>query len=180
MTIKEKAIAYCPDDAYPFAPAILNKIVRKAFIAGWKANEESEKPMNPSEHRDPCGLRGPSGVDGDKNWYLLDQEIIDWCGKFRPSIREAIQSTAYHFADWQKEQTEKRWLEDRGGCFWDGVEEGKKAMKEQMLKEAVEGDIGMTLHDKRADLYVRSKGYLPESLGIKCNDKVRIIIVKED
>ena len=52
--------------------------------------------------------------------------------------------------------------------------------KEELLKDAVEGDIGMTLHDKRADLYVRSKGYLPESLGIKCNDKVRIIIAKED
>lgn len=60
-----------------------------------------------NEPRDPCGLRGPSGVDGDKDWYLLDQEIIDWCGKFRPSIREEIQSTAYHFADWQKEQMKK-------------------------------------------------------------------------
>lgn len=79
---------------------------------------ESEKPMNSSEHRDPCGLRGPSGVDGDKNWCLLDQEIIDWCGKFSPSIREAIQSTAYHFADWQKEQMLKEAVETE--LYWDG------------------------------------------------------------
>lgn len=36
MTIEEKAIAYCPDDAYPFGPDIINKEVRKAFIAGYK------------------------------------------------------------------------------------------------------------------------------------------------
>ena len=56
---------------------------------------------------------------------------------------------------------------------------GAKWQKEQMLKEAVEGDIGMILHDKTSDLYVRSKDYLPKSLGIKCGDKVRIVIVKE-
>ena len=30
-----------------------------------------------------------------------------------------------------KEEMEKRWLEDRDGCFWDGVQEGKKAAQEQ-------------------------------------------------
>lgn len=53
-------------------------------------------------------------------------------------------------------------------------------MREQMMKEAVEGDIGMILHDKTSDLFVRSKGYLPKSLGIKCDDKVELIIVKKD
>lgn len=37
----------------------------------------------------------------------------------------------------QKEQMMDEWLKDRDGCFWDGVEEGKKAMEEQMMKEAV-------------------------------------------
>lgn len=41
-------------------------------------------------------------------------------------------------AECQKEQMMDEWLKDRDGCFWDGVEEGKEAMKEQMTKDAVE------------------------------------------
>ena len=40
-------------------------------------------------------------------------------------------------AKWQKEQMMEEWLKDRDGCFWDGVNEGKKAMREQMMKETV-------------------------------------------
>ena len=40
MTIEEKAITYCPDDAYPFGPAILKKIIREAFIAGYNLREK--------------------------------------------------------------------------------------------------------------------------------------------
>ena len=44
MTIEEKAISYCPDDAYPFAPAILNKLIREAFVAGYNlCREEAEE-----------------------------------------------------------------------------------------------------------------------------------------
>ena len=42
-------------------------------------------------------------------------------------------------AEWQREQMMDEWLKDRDGCFWDGVEEGKKAMEKQMMKEAVDG-----------------------------------------
>ena len=43
--LKNASEEYCPDDAYPFASDIINKEVRKAFVAGWKAKEESEKPV---------------------------------------------------------------------------------------------------------------------------------------
>lgn len=35
-------------------------------------------------------------------------------------------------AEWQNEQMMDEWLKDRDGCFWDGVNEGKKAMENQM------------------------------------------------
>jgi hypothetical protein len=38
-------------------------------------------------------------------------------------------------AEWQKEQDMDEWIKDRDGCFWDGVNEGKKAMYEQMKEE---------------------------------------------
>ena len=56
---------------------------------------------------------------------------------------------------------------------------GAEWQKEQMMKEAVEADIMLTLHDKTGDISLHT-GYLPQKLGIKCSDKVRIIIVKED
>ena len=50
MTIEEKAIAYCPDDAYPFAPAILNKLIREAFVAGYNlCREETEEKVSNAE-----------------------------------------------------------------------------------------------------------------------------------
>ena len=40
-------------------------------------------------------------------------------------------------AEWQKEQDVEEWIKDREGCFWDGVNEGKKAMYEQMKVEQI-------------------------------------------
>lgn len=75
---------------------------------------------------------------------------------------------------WQKEQDDR--LVDI--IYQQGIEKGKDDMKEQMMKEAVEADIMLTLHDKTGDVSLHT-GYLPKELGIKCDDKVRIIIVKE-
>lgn len=74
----------------------------------------------------------------------------------------------------QKEQMMNEWLEDRDGCFWDGVEEGKKAMKEQMMKESVEGYYAVTT--------VGHFAFFPDEpiKDLCCGDKVRVIIVKED
>jgi len=74
---------------------------------------------------------------------------------------------ARHFAQWGEKRSK-------------AYRKGKLDMKQEMMTEAVEGDIGMILHDKTSDLFVRSKGYLPKSLGIKCDDKVKLIIIKED
>lgn len=51
--------------------------------------------------------------------------------------------------------------------------------KRKMMQGAVEGFVGVHLHDKRADVTVNS-GYLPKEMGIKGDSKVKIIIVKED
>ena len=60
---------------------------------------------------------------------------------------DTFNGIARHFAQWQKEQMMDEWLKDRDGCFWDGVEEGKKAMKEQMMKEAVKWLVDDDYHD---------------------------------
>jgi hypothetical protein len=50
---------------------------------------------------------------------------------------------------------------------------------EQMMQKAVKADVMLTLHDKTGDVSLHT-GYLPKELGIKCDDKVKIIIVKEE
>ena len=74
-----------------------------------------------------------------------------------------------------EEQMMGEWLKDRDGCFWDGVEEGKKAMEKQMLKEAVEGEVVKDINNK---LVVTAKNVNLDKF--KFGDKVRIIIVKEE
>ena len=60
-----------------------------------------------------------------------------------------------------------------------GIKEGYRRCREQMMKEAVDADVMLTLHDKTGDVSLHT-GYLPKELGIKCDDKVKIIIVKEE
>lgn len=64
------------------------------------------------------------------------------------------------------------WLKDRDGCFWDGVEEGKKAMKEQMMEEAVEGEV--MLNPYPTICLDDCKNY-----DFKDGDKVKIIVINE-
>lgn len=82
-------------------------------------------------------------------------------------------------AEWQKEQDMDKWLKDRDGCFWDGVNEGKKAMKEKMMEGAVEGEI---CHNTGVDYLNYNIAKLDEYIfsRFKVGDKVRIIIVKEE
>lgn len=56
---------------------------------------------------------------------------------------------------------------------------GHNLCREKIIKEAVECDVMLTLHDKTGDISLHT-GFLPKELGIKYGDKVHIIIVNED
>ena len=76
-------------------------------------------------------------------------------------------------AEWQKEKDMDEWIKDRDGCFWDGVNEGKKAMREQMMKEAVEAMVTTNLAN-------RPVIYLDQLKGFQYGDKVRVIVCKKE
>jgi len=99
----------------------------------------------------------------------LEEELMDWCGKFNPSIREEIQSTAYHFAGWQKEQDDK----EQADLFTIVALDAAQRAKEQMMKKAVEGKIIFLFN---GDVAINIGDVDEYNLG----DKVRIIVVKED
>ena len=83
-------------------------------------------------------------------------------------------------ADKEKQMMDE-WLKDRDGCFWDGVEEGKKAMREQLMKEAVEGEV-VKLGETDLSIYIELKeiNQVLQHLGVDGGDRVKLIIVKED
>lgn len=87
--LEKAAIKYCPDDAYPFASDIINKEVRKAFIAGWKAKEESEKPMN------------QDGLEEEMERFMSN--LTEKKGVFPPLTRLGFKAVARHFAKWGAE-----------------------------------------------------------------------------
>ena len=59
---------------------------------------------------------------------------VDDCGTYKVSYHD-FKKVARHFAEWQKEQDDR--LADI--IYQQGIEKGKDDMKEQMLKDAVEG-----------------------------------------
>lgn len=92
----------------------------------------------------------------------------DYAYPFSPAIlKTTIREAFIAGAKWQKEQMMDEWLKDRDGCFWDGVEEGKKAME----KEAVEVEVTETCGI--SSVWIKTKQFKP-------GQKVKIIIVKED
>jgi hypothetical protein len=98
----------------------------------------------------------------------------------KTSTNDLEEAAIYHSNSWYCSALKE--LNETGtGC--DGVAAafiaGAKWQKEQMMKDAVDADVMLTLHDKTGDISLHT-GYLPKELGIKCDDKVRMIIVKED
>ena len=94
-----------------------------------------------------------------------------------------LEDVARHFANWQKEQM----IQDCSvqasyeAEIEKAEERGYNLCKEQMLKDAVDANIMLTLHDKTGDVSLHT-GFLPKELGIKYDDKVKIVVIpiKED
>lgn len=86
-----------------------------------------------------------------------------------------------HLAEYGEEAEEVVWLnwnsfEDIARHFF---ELGKEDMKAKMMEVAVDADVMLTLHDKTSDVSIHTS-YLPKDLGIKCDSKVKVIVIKEE
>lgn len=63
------------------------------------------------------------------------------------------------------------------GIVTEAFKAGAQWKEAQILRRAVKGYVGVHLHDKRADVTVNS-GYLPESMGIKGDSEVYLVVLK--
>lgn len=113
----------------------------------------------------------PEGLEeAAKEYAILPMDV----GEGKVCIDKKVKRAFIAGAEWKKEQMMDEWLKDRDGCFWDGVEEGKKAMEKQMLENAVDGEIVKDINNK---LGVTAKCINLD--GFKFGDKVIVQIRKK-
>jgi hypothetical protein len=117
----------------------------------------------------------------------LEEEIENWIKTkhFVFTEIDEIIETARHFAEWQKQKDQEtiELAEDHEMLA------GMNRMKEEMMKDAVletkvmidcDGDGIETPYEEWLTLENTEIPSLPDSLGLKDGDKVKIIIVKEE
>ena len=80
-------------------------------------------------------------------------------------------------ADWQKEQDEA----EKNLKYFYGLDEGAKIMKEQMMKDAVEGKVNQDgfLELSNGEVIDICPTLKRCALGLHIGDKVRIVVLKE-
>ena len=139
---------------------------------------ESEKPMQ-------------EGLEEELDRFIASGKsvTIEDCGTYKVSYHD-FNKVARHFAEWGKEQgcregflegTKIQQEEDNqlvDTIYQQGIEKGKDDMKEQMLKNAVEGEVykfGEVAYVKE-----RNNAELTKYLSQFNNgDKVKIIVIHE-
>lgn len=77
-------------------------------------------------------------------------------------------------AEWQKERDTREMVMSDGSYFQKSYALGKKDMKEEMLKEAVEGEVVQDLHGK-----FNVKTNAVSDILYQFGDKVKVIILKQ-
>lgn len=154
---------------------------------------ESEKPI-------PNDLEEAKTIFSQKAFEQYDHEqFINACEEpvsddleeaADSHIRKVVSAAGHPGWDWETRDIKDAFID---GAKWQEEKDqetiklaedhaflaGAVNEREKMMKEAVDADVMLTLHDKTGDISLHT-GYLPKELGIKCDDKVRIIIVKED
>lgn len=130
-----------------------------AKLLSFLSTLEEEKPMNQDEL-----------LEEVKRYYSKN---FDYITSNQPTL-SILTNIARHFAQWQKEQDDKELSDLLTIAHLQGADQ----MKEQMLKEAVEGVV--CYGSKGAYIETDFLGEYDTDVYGNPGDKVRIIIVKED
>ena len=117
----------------------------------------------------------------------LKEEIERWIKKkhFIFTEIDEIIETASHFAEWQKQKDFEELLKSDMSKFNEYYEKGRFDMREEMMKDAVEGQIYREyIGDDGISIAFGLEAYLnehnPKHNKLHDGDKVKIVIVKEE
>ena len=143
----------------------------------WFVHELSEKYREKHSKEQPVC----EGLEEEYQQFCKDFPF-PWSSQYinREYIDELCLGVARHFAQWQKEKDNE--VADKAltmsiklqeGWYAKGIADGEKSMKEQMMKNAVEGEV---IDD--GEVVVPALRTILSKMDD--GDKVRIVIVKED
>lgn len=114
----------------------------------------------------PC-LYGQFREDAERFFPELKESGDEWFIKELQGFLESYGADYFGTDEWQKfhawlenqKDIEDRWIEDRGQCFWDGVEEGKMlAEKQKEQKPAEWSDEDEKIRRNLMSLLVNMRG----------------------
>ena len=150
--LEEAAKKYCPDDAYPFGPAIINRDIRLAFIAGAKWQKEQDE----EEQADLFTI-----VALDAAQRAKEQMMKDGLDAVKSGQSNKIEKTI-------------------AGVFVKyGMDRQKEMMMKEAIHYVVQDDLDS--HGASYNIpFIRIGTTALKPKGIGVGDKVRIIIVKEE
>ena len=118
-----------------------------------------------------------------KNWKEpisedLEEEIVKrWKvlhGSGNPTPFDTFNGIACHFANWQKQQDQSTIELAEDHAMLAGMEK----MKEQMMAKAIDGYVIKDVEEGNGD-FLLSADYLPKSMGLKDQQRVKVIVIKE-
>jgi len=178
--MEKEAVSYCYDNGLNLSPRVAKDFARHFYALGQQSKPEVSEELEAyaqsiedshdvgEERGYLCAFRGDikNAVIAGANWQKEkdDKETAD-----------LLAIAHLQGMEQQKEQDTREMIMSDGSYFQNCYELGKKDMKEQMMKEAVEGEIVGSVGTKQ---WVESN-YLDNNIG-KHGDKVKLIIIKEE
>jgi len=130
--------------------------------------EDKEKYMEALHEYAEKKREAPTDLEEAAKEYT-QRMLESW--KFDSTGLRSIREPFIAGAEWQEKQDEV----EKNLKYLYGMDEGARIMKEQMMKDAVEGEVVSALENVN---YVRTMSKVPSWLHF--GQKVKLIIVKED
>lgn len=124
------------------------------------------------------------GSDVDDACILELQNVLTFIDSLQEEpVSEELEEAAIMYAKEEYNHKNPATLPDRCiGCYTPlmyAFKDGAKWQKEQMLEKAFNGYVIEDIEEGEGD-FLLSTEYLPKSIGLKDQQKVKVIVIKED
>lgn len=140
-------------------------------------NYRSSKGL--TETRDDYFVDGVQWADKHPKEESASEELGDYINKLSKQFPEVsfakLSRIAVRVAKWQKKQDKETIEVAEDHAMLAGMEK----MKEEMMKDAVGGYVIKDIEEGNGD-FLLSADYLPKSMGLKDQQRVKVIVIKED
>jgi len=162
-------------DCHSETDAFYAMLQKDGFIAGakWQKKQDQETIELAEDHAMMAGMNKAKAEFDQKCQGCFNRDEVYWKGM--QHARTELEKDNYLYP---KSEYELDWLDE---LKKDLFEEGRKAMNEEMMKEAVEADIDFDFIDKDARTHVVVRACVVEDdYGILAGEKCKCLILKDD